>query len=152
MSKGQGVDTSGRPRRAVPLRISQVFSACSFCRGRKIKCDGVTPACGACVKSGRRSTCSLRTVLGRDYPTYLQNNIERLRRELQRSVAPRSSDVSSPDIHTHTTSIADEPVSQPAAIDSLMADIGALPGLASSYPPATEWSTLSTLVLSAASK
>ncbi|KAJ9150402.1 Fungal specific transcription factor domain-containing protein [Pleurostoma richardsiae] len=157
MSESQSVDTPGRPRTAVPLRISQVFSACSFCKTRKIKCDGVTPACGGCTKFGRPSTCSLRTVPGRDYPTYLQNKIERLRRDLQRAradpplrptPAPRSPESSTLDFRA----AAEPEHRQPSAIDALMADIGALPGLASSYPPPTEWPTLSTLVLSAASK
>ncbi|KAL4264023.1 Zn(2)-C6 fungal-type domain-containing protein [Pleurotus pulmonarius] len=38
------VDTPRVPRRT-PM-------ACQFCRGRKLKCDGVRPTCGNCNRRG----------------------------------------------------------------------------------------------------
>lgn len=154
----------GRRRRDVPLRISQVFSACSFCKTRKIKvipfplasshqltifpqCDGIAPICGGCTKFGRGSTCSLssKSSHGRDYPTHLQSKIQRLQAELQRrqnSSSPPPLDCDAPDEKGHQTSM----------IDNLIAEIGALPILASSYASTFDGPSLSTVVLAAASK
>ncbi|KAF7558070.1 hypothetical protein G7046_g5873 [Stylonectria norvegica] len=136
-------------RRDVPLRISQVFSACSFCKVRKIKCDGVAPVCGGCTRFGRGSSCSISTKssYGRDYPTYLQNKIQRLQSELQRR--RHGSSQSPPPGGFHPL---DQQGHQSSMIDNLIADIGALPILASSYASSLDGPSLSTVVLAAASK
>lgn len=129
------------------LRVRQVFSACSFCKARKIKvclrseglkthikCDGAAPACGACAKFGRSSSCSLyNDAFGHqcvDYVTYLQNRLASLQK--------------------HDGQARKE--GRFLAIDGLVAEIEALPILASSYPTSFGGPTLSTLVLGAASK
>ncbi|KAK7408709.1 hypothetical protein QQX98_009125 [Neonectria punicea] len=134
------------PRRCgVPLRISQVFSACSFCKARKIKCDGAAPICGGCTKFGRGSTCSLasKSSHGRDYTTHLQAKIKRLQSELHH----RGTDSSSP-----SPPGCDDHGRQPSMIDNLIAEIGALPILAASYASSFDGPSLSTVVLAAASK
>ncbi|KAH6987206.1 fungal-specific transcription factor domain-containing protein [Ilyonectria destructans] len=137
----------GRRRRDVPLRISQVFSACTFCKTRKIKCDGIAPICGGCTKFGRGSTCSLssKSSHGRDYPTHLQTKIQRLQAELQR----RQNNSSSPPLDCDAL---DDQGHQTSMIDNLIAEIGALPILASSYASTFDGPSLSTVVLAAASK
>ncbi|KAJ5712260.1 hypothetical protein N7493_008728 [Penicillium malachiteum] len=40
------------------LKVSRPVAACSRCRTAKIKCDGKLPACSACEKVGKASTCS----------------------------------------------------------------------------------------------
>ncbi|CAK7229167.1 hypothetical protein SCUCBS95973_007128 [Sporothrix curviconia] len=78
-------------RRDVTLRISQVVSACTFCKSRKIKCDGVAPACGCCTKFGRAATCSLADGAARpahDYVAYLQSRIAQTRSSLSSAVSP----------------------------------------------------------------
>ncbi|KAH7121417.1 fungal-specific transcription factor domain-containing protein [Dactylonectria macrodidyma] len=142
------IPLDGRRRREVPLRISQVFSACTFCKARKIKCDGIAPICGGCTKFGRGSTCSLasKSVHGRDYPTHLQTKIQRLQAELQRCQNNSSSPV------PHDCDASDDQGHQASMIDNLIAEIGALPILASSYASSFDGPSLSTVVLAAASK
>ncbi|CAM1501202.1 Fc.00g103640.m01.CDS01 [Cosmosporella sp. VM-42] len=110
------------------------------------ECDGVGPICGGCTRFGRGSTCSLssKSSFGRDYPTYLRNKIQRLQGELQ-----RHRDDSSQASPSHGTS---ERRQQSSMIDNLIADIGALPILASSYASSFDGPSLSTVVLAAASK
>ncbi|KAH7121890.1 fungal-specific transcription factor domain-containing protein [Dactylonectria estremocensis] len=138
----------GRRRRDVPLRISQVFSACTFCKARKIKCDGIAPICGGCTKFGRGSTCSLasKSLHGRDYPTHLQTRIQRLQAELKRGQHNSSSPA------PHDCDASDDQGHQASMIDNLIAEIGALPILASSYASSFDGPSLSTVVLAAASK
>ncbi|KAE8145460.1 fungal-specific transcription factor domain-containing protein [Aspergillus avenaceus] len=40
------------------LKVSRPVAACSRCRTAKIKCDGKLPACSACERVGKGSTCS----------------------------------------------------------------------------------------------
>ncbi|KAJ5086692.1 hypothetical protein NUU61_007999 [Penicillium alfredii] len=40
------------------LKVSRPVAACSRCRRAKIKCDGKLPACSACERVGKASTCS----------------------------------------------------------------------------------------------
>ena len=169
------------PGRDVVLEVSQIFSACVFCKARKIKvrpetlshilpfkpianqeflrqCDGIAPACGGCTKFGRASTCSLSSVQQphrRDYVTYLQKRIQRLKSDINRHHADPSSlanhdvdmDINSPDEEREDSN------SQLPMIDALIADIGALPIIASSYPgDSSGGPSLSTVVLAAASK
>ncbi|VUC29511.1 unnamed protein product [Clonostachys rosea] len=153
MTEHPGNSHQGR----APLRISQVLSACSFCKSRKIRCDGVTPACGGCTKFGRSETCSLSaggTRQARDYPTYLQNRIDKLEKTLQNLQADpsniRSSSSGLPG--SRMTAQAEPYPSSTSVIDTLIADIGALPILASSYSSNGDGPTLSTILLGAASK
>ena len=141
---------TGPQRREVPLRISQGFSACSFCKARKIKCDGVGPICGGCTRFGRGSSCSLSkttSTIGRDYPTYLRNKIQRLQGELQ---SQRRCDGSTQESPSDPHGLDER--QQSSMIDNLIADIGALPILAASYASSFDGPSLSTVVLAAASK
>lgn len=191
---------SARPR-DVALRISQVVSACTFCKSRKIKCDGVSPDCGCCTKFGRAATCSLADGSARpahDYVVFLQTRIVDAKTRLaagQVSLSGRSDEgqpsrcsrpptTTMPTMPTMPTtqqtpfdfndSSADLPSRRrntrpPAhgpsgpsttttAIDTLIADIGALPISTSSHAHANSASTagrgptLSTVLLAAASK
>ncbi|KAF5583045.1 GAL4-like transcriptional activator [Fusarium subglutinans] len=148
-----GEDLQGRPLRNVTLRVSQIFSACTFCKARKIKCNGATPACGGCVKFGRQATCSLSIESanrGRDYPTYLRQKIEAAQQRLSQHHA-RQNNLTSPSDTERSNRNESAETHQRSIIDSLIADIGALPIIACSYPSAAEGPTLSSLVLATAS-
>lgn len=115
---------------------------------KHLQCDGATPACGRCVRSGRQDTCSLKNETssrGRDYPTVLQQKIADAQRRLAQ--AQTGHDVSqSPSSNVQQTPKAQES----SMIDSLVNDIEALPIIPSSYESATGGPTLSTLVLATA--
>ncbi|EXJ59030.1 hypothetical protein A1O7_06461 [Cladophialophora yegresii CBS 114405] len=40
------------------LRVSRPVAACARCRSAKIKCDGKLPACSACERSGKSTSCT----------------------------------------------------------------------------------------------
>ncbi|KAF4443202.1 hypothetical protein F53441_11511 [Fusarium austroafricanum] len=164
-----GNSAKGRPLRNVTLRVSQIFSACTFCKARKIKvnilnrvflprltifqCDGATPACGGCIKFGRQATCSLSndaSSRGRDYPTYLRQKIEAAQQRLNQ-LNTRRNTLTSPAGTERSNRNESAKTHQRSIIDSLIADIGALPIIACSYPSAAEGPTLSSLVLATAS-
>lgn len=46
-----------------PQKRQRVTQACQRCRGRKFRCDGGSPSCGACLSA--RATCSYDTTSGR---------------------------------------------------------------------------------------
>ncbi|KAF5672063.1 GAL4-like transcriptional activator [Fusarium heterosporum] len=145
---------TGRPLRSVSLRVSQVFSACTFCKSRKIKCDGATPACGGCVRFNRRDGCSLSTGASnraQDYPTFLQQRIRDAQKQLAQAQARRDT-LPSPAVQVQSSTHQRPPdLQESSIIDSLIDDIGALPVIACSYPSTTGGPTLSSLVLATAS-
>ncbi|KAG9252519.1 fungal-specific transcription factor domain-containing protein [Emericellopsis atlantica] len=148
----QTTEDMTRPRRRAALQVSQIFSACSFCKARKIRCDGVSPACGGCAKFGRQASCSLRSNRGRDYPTYLQSRIESLQRTLEHHrAASRGHAGPDPDSRGHGGQPTAHSSASQSAIDSLIADIGVLPIMASTYSSTHDGITLSTVALSTAS-
>lgn len=54
MAKGESIEALLSPS----LRVSRPVAACQRCRSAKIKCDGRLPACTACERSGKASSCS----------------------------------------------------------------------------------------------
>ncbi|KNZ79271.1 Nitrogen assimilation transcription factor nit-4 [Termitomyces sp. J132] len=46
-------------------RGTYAAQACSICRGKKTKCDGIKPICGPCTASGRQDECSWGRESGR---------------------------------------------------------------------------------------
>ncbi|KAJ6171125.1 hypothetical protein N7470_000192 [Penicillium chermesinum] len=69
------------------LKVSRPVAACSRCRTAKIKCDGKLPACSACEKVGKASTCSSASdefAKGkeRSYVASLEGYCEKLERRL----------------------------------------------------------------------
>jgi hypothetical protein len=46
-----------------PAKRQRVTQACQRCRGRKFRCDGGSPSCGACIAA--EATCSYDTTSGR---------------------------------------------------------------------------------------
>ncbi|KAL1868179.1 hypothetical protein Plec18167_008370 [Paecilomyces lecythidis] len=70
------------------LKVSRPVAACSRCRTAKIKCDGKLPACSACEKAGKASSCSGATdefAKGkeRSYVASLEGHCERLERKIR---------------------------------------------------------------------
>jgi Fungal Zn(2)-Cys(6) binuclear cluster domain len=69
------------------LKVSRPVAACLRCRTAKIKCDGKLPACSACEKAGKASTCSGATdefAKGkeRSYVASLEGYCEKLEKRL----------------------------------------------------------------------
>ncbi len=69
------------------LRVSRPVSACSRCRGAKVKCDGRLPACSACERLGRANDCSsandqFAKGKERSYVAALESRVERLEKIL----------------------------------------------------------------------
>ncbi|OAX82551.1 hypothetical protein ACJ72_03094 [Emergomyces africanus] len=69
------------------LKVSRPVAACSRCRAAKIKCDGKLPACSACERAGKTSTCPGATdefAKGkeRSYVASLEGQCERLEAEI----------------------------------------------------------------------
>lgn len=69
------------------LKVSRPVAACSRCRTAKIKCDGKLPACSACEKVGKASTCSgasdeFAKGKERSYVASLEGYCERLERNI----------------------------------------------------------------------
>lgn len=54
MAKTESVEALLNPS----LRVSRPVAACARCRSAKIKCDGKLPACSACERSGKSSSCT----------------------------------------------------------------------------------------------
>lgn len=70
------------------LKVSRPVAACSRCRTAKIKCDGKLPACSACERAGKASSCSGATdefAKGkeRSYVASLEGYCERLERKIR---------------------------------------------------------------------
>jgi hypothetical protein len=69
------------------LKVSRPIAACSRCRTSKIKCDGKLPACSACEKAGKSSSCLTNSSdfargKERSYVASLETYCERLERQL----------------------------------------------------------------------
>jgi hypothetical protein len=83
MGKSESIEALLSPS----LRVSRPVAACSRCRGAKIKCDGKLPACTACEKSGKASSCSgandeFAKGKERSYVAALEAAAERLQRKI----------------------------------------------------------------------
>ncbi|GAM41481.1 hypothetical protein TCE0_042r14634 [Talaromyces pinophilus] len=85
------------------LKVSRPVAACLRCRTAKIKCDGKLPACSACEKAGKASTCSGATdefAKGkeRSYVASLEGYCEKLEKrlaELRRRKEAQGSNITS---------------------------------------------------------
>ena len=69
------------------LKVSRPVAACSRCRTAKIKCDGKLPACSACEKAGKASSCSgasdeFAKGKERSYVASLEGYCEKLEKEI----------------------------------------------------------------------
>ncbi|KAJ1715613.1 fungal-specific transcription factor domain-containing protein [Aspergillus flavus] len=69
------------------LKVSRPVAACSRCRTAKVKCDGKLPACSACERVGKASTCSgasdeFARGKERSYVASLEGYCERLERQI----------------------------------------------------------------------
>ena len=78
------------------LRVSRPVSACSRCRNAKVKCDGLLPACTACVRANRAAECSsandqFAKGKERSYVASLESRIERLENQIAQTKRRASS-------------------------------------------------------------
>lgn len=148
------------------LKVSRPVAACSRCRTAKIKCDGKLPACSACEKKGKASTCSgasdeFAKGKERSYVASLEGYCERLTqkilhlRERQNSLPAESNGVAREMSITSTSS--DGPLGskhrrEVSDIDDLVGDFGFLSVNATSrdFHGITSKTTFANLVLSVA--
>ena len=91
MTKSESIEALLSPS----LRVSRPVAACSRCRGAKIKCDGKLPACTACERSGKASSCSgandeFAKGKERSYVAALEAAAERLQKKINESRASQS--------------------------------------------------------------
>ncbi|PWY80661.1 hypothetical protein BO70DRAFT_362613 [Aspergillus heteromorphus CBS 117.55] len=122
------------------LKVSRPVAACSRCRTAKIKCDGKLPACSACERVGKASTCSGATdefARGkeRSYVASLEGYCERLEKKIaelqsykkklsidEKGVAQKGSIASM----SSTGAVAQEGNKEVSDIDDLVGDFGFL--------------------------
>lgn len=72
------------------LCVSRQISACSICRGKKIKCDGLVPVCSPCQRSRKEAECTngndkFAKGKERSYVTALESRLDRLERDIARA-------------------------------------------------------------------
>ncbi|KAJ5679518.1 hypothetical protein N7462_007762 [Penicillium macrosclerotiorum] len=122
------------------LKVSRPVAACSRCRTAKIKCDGKLPACTACEKVGKASSCSgasdeFAKGKERSYVASLEGYCEKLEKKIgelrrrQNSLPVESNGVAREMSITSTSS--DGPVGsahhrEVSDIDDLVGDFGFL--------------------------
>src|ERR1700742_2243436 len=78
------------------LKVSRRADACSRCRTAKIKCDGKLPACSACERVGKASSCSgasdeFARGKERSYVASLEGYCEKLEKKVARLRAGQNS-------------------------------------------------------------
>ena len=119
------------------LRVSRPVSACSRCRNAKVKCDGLLPACSACVRAGRTAECAssndqFARGKERSYVASLESRIEKLEKQIAQS-KQRKSSTAMPDYGTTSItpsydtsrSVRPRPQRKEASdVDDLVADFG----------------------------
>ena len=119
------------------LRVSRPVSACSRCRNAKVKCDGLLPACSACVRAGRTAECAssndqFARGKERSYVASLESRIEKLEKQIAQT-KQRKSSATMPDYFATPTTPSSEssrgvrPRSQrkeASDVDDLVADFG----------------------------
>jgi hypothetical protein len=69
------------------LKVSRAVAACSRCRRAKTRCDGKLPACSACERVGKASSCSgasdeFAKGKERSYVASLENYCEKLENQV----------------------------------------------------------------------
>ncbi|OJD25740.1 hypothetical protein ACJ73_02897 [Blastomyces percursus] len=121
------------------LKVSRPVAACSRCRTAKIKCDGKLPACSACERAGKASTCPGATdefAKGkeRSYVAALEGQCERLEKEIAEAKRRRQNTII--EGTAIEPSYTDQPVSsmggkkihrdEASDIDDLVGDFGFL--------------------------
>ncbi|KAJ6126889.1 hypothetical protein N7523_002501 [Penicillium sp. IBT 18751x] len=148
------------------LKVSRPVAACSRCRTAKIKCDGKLPACSACEKVGKASTCSgasdeFAKGKERSYVASLEGYCEKLEKKIsqlrvrQTSLSAEGNGVAR---ETSITSIGSDGSLGPAHrrevsdIDDLVGDFGFLSVNATSrdFHGITSKTTFANLLLSVA--
>lgn len=122
------------------LKVSRPVAACSRCRTAKIKCDGKLPACSACERVGKATTCSgasdeFAKGKERSYVASLEGYCEKLEKKINQMRA-RSTSLSAEGDgvprEMSITSVASESALGPAHrrevsdIDDLVGDFGFL--------------------------
>ncbi|KAK2784868.1 hypothetical protein FQN52_008804 [Onygenales sp. PD_12] len=121
------------------LKVSRPVAACSRCRTAKIKCDGKLPACSACERAGKASTCpgpadEFAKGKERSYVASLEGQCERLEKKIAEAKRRRQKGSLIGDAASYIDSL--KPVSLPGGekghrketsdIDDLVGDFGFL--------------------------
>ena len=119
------------------LRVSRPVSACSRCRNAKVKCDGLLPACSACVRTGRTDECAssndqFARGKERSYVASLESRIEKLEKQIAQTKQRKSSTAMLDCVAASTSPSYDsfpgvrpKPLQKEASdVDDLVADFG----------------------------
>ncbi|KAL8819785.1 MAG: hypothetical protein Q9223_001854 [Gallowayella weberi] len=115
-----------------PLCVSRQISACSICRGKKIKCDGLVPVCTPCRRSRRDTECTngsdaFASGKERSYVTALESRLAKLEKDIAHAKAPASIDT----VHHPPASSQADPTpegkrTEEAHVNELVSDFGFL--------------------------
>ncbi|KAL8691979.1 MAG: hypothetical protein Q9218_002903 [Villophora microphyllina] len=119
------------------LCVSRQISACSICRGKKIKCDGLVPVCTPCQRARRDAECtngSDRFAKGkeRSYVTALETRLDRLEKDIARAKglgaahAAQNQSGSTIDGRISTTRSAKGQKKEESHVNELVSDFGFL--------------------------
>ncbi|KAL6242105.1 hypothetical protein RBB50_011017 [Rhinocladiella similis] len=89
---------------APSLRVSRPVAACARCRSAKIKCDGKLPACSACERSGKGTSCTsanddFARGKERSYVAALEGAVQRLQKKVERARAEAAIQGTTPSTH-----------------------------------------------------
>lgn len=146
------------------LRVSRPVAACARCRSAKIKCDGKLPACSACERSGKSTSCTSANEefargKERSYVAALEAAAQRLQRKIDAAraettthqAAPGSSSSSRPGQRRKISGVRRKEASD---VDELVSDFGFLTVNATSrdFHGFTSTMSFAKLLLSAAAK
>ncbi|KAL4243896.1 hypothetical protein ABKN59_011044 [Abortiporus biennis] len=110
--------------------------ACLCCRKRKMRCDGVKPVCGQCIKANRDSECQYHEKKQVSRTQLLQQKVAKLEARLRELESEQSDSgtISSPTPSTPSSSSSDPSVS---ISDSADPSVSGSPFI----PPSTDWDT-----------
>ena len=149
---------------APSLRVSRPVAACARCRSAKIKCDGKLPACSACERSGKATSCTSANEefargKERSYVAALEAAAQRLQRKIDATRAEAasyqamsgSSSASRPQPRRKISGVRRKEASD---VDELVSDFGFLTVNATSrdFHGFTSTMSFAKLLLSAAAK
>lgn len=109
------------------LSVSRQISACSACRNKKIKCDGLLPACTACQRGDRAAECTNgndQFVKGkeRSYVSTLESRLDKLQRDIDQMKTQELS-VNGSGLRQ---SVYDHQAREASNVDDLVSDFGFL--------------------------
>ncbi|KAL9601538.1 MAG: hypothetical protein Q9179_002834 [Wetmoreana sp. 5 TL-2023] len=113
------------------LCVARQISACSICRGKKIKCDGLVPVCTPCQRSRRESECTTgsdKFARGkeRSYVTALETHLNSLEKMIAQAKDHRSAEPARATIQFDTARATKGQRKEESHVNELVSDFGFL--------------------------